>query len=123
MDTFLREMFLNRLLELIDERQVTLVLVNLNFHDIEKITQRVILLKNGKIEVDDPIEQLKEKVKKVISNEEMGEFPVLYSRKFSDSHEYFIYPFDPGLKNKIKGQVVDLNLDDIIKAFIGGEYV
>lgn len=122
-DAYLRELFLNRLLELIEERGITLVLVNLNYHDIERIPQRVVLLKDGRIEVDESIDSLKSKVKKVISTEEITGIPVLYSRQFSDAGEYYIYPFEDDFREKIKGQVTDLNLTDIIKAFIGGEYV
>ncbi|MCP5104104.1 MAG: ABC transporter ATP-binding protein [bacterium] len=121
-DSYLRELFLNRLLELIAERQITLVLVNLNYHDIEKIPQRVVLLKDGKVEVDESIESLKGKVKKVITTEELQGVPVLYSRQYSDTNEYYIYPFEEDTVNKINGQVTDLNLDDIVKAFIGGDY-
>lgn len=122
-DAFLREIFLNRLLELIEERSITLVLVNLNYHDIEKIPQRVVLLKDGRIAVDESIESLKNKVKKVISTEEVTGVPVLYSRHYSDAGEYYIYPFEEEFREKIKGNVADLNLTDIVKAFIGGEYV
>ncbi len=122
-DAYLRELFLDRLLELIEERHITLVLVNLNYHDIEKIPQRVVLLNDGRIEVDEPIESLKSKVKKVISTEEITDIPVLYSRRYSDTNEYYIYPFEESFKEKITGNVTDLNLTDIVKAFIGGEYV
>lgn len=122
-DVFLREIFLNRLLKLIEERNITLILVNLNFHDIEKIPQRVILLKNGEIAVDESMENLKNKVKKVITNEDNINLPILYKREFSDCTEYYVYPFPLNGSKSITGSVQDLNLHEIIKAFIGGEYV
>jgi ABC-2 type transport system ATP-binding protein len=123
-DAFLREMFLNRLLECMAQRNVTLILVNLNYHDIENIPQRVILLKNGRVAVDEPIEDLKAKVKKLVSAEEISGIPSLYTRHYADRFEYYAYPFSPDLAARTKGgpKVVDLNLDEIIKAFIGGEY-
>jgi len=122
-DPFLREVFLNQLLKLIEEKKITLILVNQNFHDIENILQRVILLRNGKIAIDEPIEKLKEKVKKVISTDESINLPVFYKREFSDCNEYYIYPFNKNESQSINGAVKDLNLHEIIKAFIGGEYV
>lgn len=122
MDVYLRDIFLNRLLEMIEENRVTLVLVNLNFHDIEKIPQRILLLKDNRIAVDEPMDLLKAKVKKLITDREIPNLPVLVHRQYEDSHEYYVYPFQEELVSGSGGQVVDLNLHDIIKAFIGGEY-
>jgi len=123
MDVYLRETFLDHLLELIEEKQITLVLVNLNYHDIEKIPQRIILLQNNQVSVDEHLDTLKNKVKKVISREEVTKLPILFHQQYADCHEYFIYPYEKGMGEKIGEKVVDLNLNDIIKAFIGGEYV
>ncbi|MCK4836543.1 MAG: ATP-binding cassette domain-containing protein [Candidatus Aminicenantes bacterium] len=122
MDVYLRDLFLNRLLEMIEKNRVTLVLVNLNFHDIEKIPQRILLLKDNQIAVDEPIDSLKARVKKLITDHEISGLPVLLHREYQDGHEYFIYPFKEELGIKTPGKLVDLNLHDIIKAFIGGEY-
>jgi ABC-2 type transport system ATP-binding protein len=123
-DVYLREIFLTGLLELMAQRQVTVVMVNLNFHDIEKIPQRVILLHGGEIAVDEPIEVLKQKVKKVITGNELAaEFPILFSTTYGDTYEYYLYPFEDRFREVLEGKILDLNLNDIIKAFIGGEYV
>lgn len=121
-DVYLREMFLNTLLEMIAEKQITLIMVNLNFHDIEKIPQRVLLLRNGEIAVDETVDQLKMKVKRIVSKEELTGVPILYASHFADHYEYVIYPYESALQRKIQGQIEDLNLHDIIKSFIGGEY-
>ena len=122
-DAYLREFFLNRLLEEIEERNITLVLVNLNYHDIEGIIQRVVLLKNGSIAVDESVDSLKGKVKKIVSTKAVEGIPILYKREFTDTIEYYAYPFEDRFRKSIKGDIIDLNLNDIIKAFIGGEYV
>jgi ABC-2 type transport system ATP-binding protein len=67
-DAYLRDLFLNELIKVISERETTVIMVNLNFYDIENIIDRVILLKNGLIAVDEPIDILKSKVKKIICN-------------------------------------------------------
>jgi ABC-2 type transport system ATP-binding protein len=122
MDVYLRDVFLNRLLEMIEENRTTLVLVNLNFHDIEKIPQRILLLKDNQIAVDEPMESLKIRIKKVVSDREIPGLPVLIHKQYEDGHEYYVYPFQEELVSGSGGHVVDLNLHEIIKAFIGGEY-
>lgn len=130
-DAYLRQLFLQTLMELMAQRHVTIVMVHLNFHDIEKIPQRVILLKNGAIHVDEPIDDLKQKVKKVMTPEELTgtDIPVLLSGRYLDQYEYYIYPFEEShhrekLLRAVPGTgIQDLNLNDIISAFIGGEYV
>ncbi len=121
-DVYLREMFLNTLLEMIAEKQITLVMVNLNFHDIEKIPQRLILLRNGEVAVDEAVDQLKMKVKRIVSKDEIKGIPVLYSSHFADHYEYVVYPFESDIRSNLKGEIQELNLHDIIKSFIGGEY-
>lgn len=123
-DAYLREVFLKSVIELMAQQQVTVIMVNLNYHDIEKIPQRVILLRNGEIAVDEAIEDLKQKVKKVAAREEIpNDLPVLFSSIFADTYEYYLYPFEERFREVLEGAVIDLNLNDIIKAFIGGEYV
>ncbi len=122
-DPFLRDLFLGRLLENMAERQITLVTINLNYHDIEKLVQRVILMKNGRISIDEPIESLKEKTKRILSSERLESTPVLFSRQFGDGWESYVYPFSPEMAEKLGGRVEGLNLNDIAKAFMGGEYV
>jgi len=123
-DAYLREVFLKSVIELMAQQEMTVIMVNLNFHDIEMIPQRVILLRNGEIAVDESVEDLKQKVKKVTSKAEIADdLPVLFSSTFADTCEYYLYPFEERFRQVLEGEVMDLNLNDIIKAFIGGEYV
>ena len=121
-DAYLRRIFLEQLIQLQIERKLTIIMVNLNFHDIEHMVERVILLKSGKIAADEKIEALKAKVKKVISSATPQSIPVLSRIDFTDHSEFFVYPYEKKLKDKIDGEVVDLNLTEIVSAFIGGEY-
>ncbi|MDH5467560.1 MAG: hypothetical protein OEY25_09095 [Candidatus Aminicenantes bacterium] len=97
-------------------------MVNLNFHDIEHMVERVILLKAGKIAVDEKIEALKAKVKKVISAAPPQSVPVLSRIDYSGHSEFFVYPYEAKLREEIEGEVVDMDLTGIVSAFIGGEY-
>ena len=120
-DAYLRELFLNELLNVISERKVAVIFVNLNFYDIEKLVDRVILLKDGEIIVDESIEDLKEKVKKIVSEDTVKDIPVIYRQRVGNFQESFVYPYDNKLENEFS--VIDLDLTEIVKAFIGGEYV
>jgi ABC-2 type transport system ATP-binding protein len=122
-DVYLRGIFLKELLKLMVEREVTVVFVNLNFNDIENILDRVILLKDGEISVDETIDSLKSKVKKITSTTAPENLPLLFQVEYSDHTEYYIYPFDSDHGAHIQGEVVDLDLTAIVNAFIGGEYV
>ena len=121
-DAYLRRVFLEQLVQLLTKRHITVVMVNLNFHDIEHLVERVILLKAGEIAVDEDIEALKTKVKKIVSANPPESQIILSQIDYSDHSEFFVYPFDEKSRGTITGEVVDLNLTEIVTAFIGGEY-
>lgn len=121
-DAYLRRIFLEQLIQLQAQRKLTIIMVNLNFHDIEHMVDRVILLKSGEIAVDEEINALKAKVKKVISATPPQSVPVLSQIDYSDHSEFFIYPYDTKFKEQIEGEIVDMDLTEIVSAFIGGEY-
>jgi len=122
-DAYLRKFFLDQLIRLLSERRLTVVMVNLNFHDIEHMVDRVILLRHGEIAIDENIEDLKDKVKRVVSSSLPKDVPVLSMGRRPDRPDYFVYPFREEYRDRIEGEVIDLNLTDIVTAFIGGEYV
>ncbi len=121
-DAYLRKIFLEQIVQLLIKRSVTVVMVNVNFHDIEHLVERVILLKSGKIAVDEKIEELKTKIKKIISGNRPEFMNILSQIDYSDHSEFYVYPYMDDLKEKIDGEIVDLNLTEIVSAFIGGEY-
>lgn len=121
-DVYLRGIFLKEVIKLLSEKDVTIVFVNLNFRDIENIVDRVILLKDGEIAVDEQIDALKSKVKKITTLSLPEGMPVLFQVDYTDHVEYFIYPFKEEYRNQVNGEVVDLDLTGIVNAFIGGEY-
>lgn len=123
LDAYLRKLFLDEVIRHLSEREVTVVFVNVNFHDIESLVDRVVLLKNGTIAVDEPITVLKEKVKRVLLAGELpAGIPCIYSLPRENFIEYFIYPYDESINQKISAEISSLNLNDIVAAFIGGEY-
>lgn len=121
-DAHLRHLFLQKIVEQMAERHLTIIMVNVNFHDIEHIVNRVILLRNGAVAVDEPIEELKEKVKKVVGACPPPGLPILSRIDHGGQSEFFIYPFGPEMHRQAIGEVIDLNLTEIVAAFIGREY-
>lgn len=122
LDAYLRKVFLEKIIDLMSERSITLIMVNVNFHDIENLVDRVVLLKNGQITVDEKIEDLKNKVKRIENEDSVKELPVLSKTGNPNFPEIYIYPFTEDMRSKTKGNIIDLNLTEIIAAFIGGEY-
>jgi ABC-2 type transport system ATP-binding protein len=121
-DAYLRRVFLEQLIQLLTSRHITVVMANLNFHDIEHLVERVILLKSGEIAVDEDIEALKAKVKKIVSPAPPESLHILSRIDYSGHSEFFVYPYDKKSLPSLEGDVVDLNLTEIVTAFIGGEY-
>lgn len=121
-DAYLRRIFLERIVQLLSTRRMTVVMVNVNFHDVERLVERVILLKSGEIAVDENIDDLKAKVKKIVGQIQPTSLTVLSRIEYSDHSEFFVYPFNDRLRGTIEGDVFDLDLTEIVSAFIGGEY-
>ncbi len=123
-DPYLREKFLEAVIDLIDRFQTTVVMVNHTFSEIEKIPDRVLVMEKGQFILDEQAESLGEKLKKVVAKEEIPEeVPCIFKREASYLKEYFIYPFNEELRKKFPNDYKDINLNEIIKAFIGGQYV
>jgi len=122
-DPYIREQFLEAVIDLLEGNQTTLVMVNHTFSEIEKIPERVLIMENGRFIVDEKSEALGERLKKVISVTEISEeAPCIFKRELSHFREYYIYPYSEELKEKFPYDYKDVNLNEIIKAFIGGQY-
>ena len=123
-DPYLREKFLEAVIDLIDRHKTTVIMVNHTFTEIEKIPDRVLVMEKGQFILDEKTETLGGKLKKVVAKEEIPEeVPCIFKREASYLKEYFIYPFDEALRKKFPNDYKDINLNEIIKAFIGGQYV
>jgi ABC-2 type transport system ATP-binding protein len=124
MDPYLRDLFLEYLLEAIDRFNATVISVNHSFSEIETIPNRVLIMEKGRFILDEATEVLKEKIKKVETNVDIpGDIPVLYKKEVLHYKEYYVYPFSEELRKSNDYQFQDLNLTEIIKSFIGGYYV
>ena len=122
MDVYLRDIFLNTLLDLIEAHRLSLVMVNLNYHEIEKIVQRVILIQDNRVSIDESLDELKARVKRIDATEKISDKNVIHSTRFGDRFEHIVYPYQPGWEGDHRVTVQDLSLHEIIKAFMGETY-
>ena len=122
-DPYLREQFLEAVIDLMDRCQTTVIMINHTFSEIEKIPERVLVMEKGQFILDEKMETLGDTIKRIESKEELpGELPCIFKRESSFHKEYFIYPFKEEFKKKFPYEYKDLALDEIIKAFVGGQY-
>jgi ABC-2 type transport system ATP-binding protein len=124
LDPHLRDIFLQTILKLIEERQLGMVIAAQVPLDIEGIVDRVIVFDRGKIALDESMENLKRTFVKVYSQQEPEGLPVVYRKEWDGVKELYIYPYSSEIKEKcdLKENIQYLDLAEILRAYIGGEY-
>lgn len=123
-DPYLRDKFLEAVIELMDRCGTTVFMVNHTFSEIEKIPERVLVMADGRFVADEKSEILAAKLKKVIAEAALPEeVPVLYSKQAAGGSQHYVYPFNRELREKFPLEYLDVDLTEIIKAYIGGQYV
>jgi ABC-2 type transport system ATP-binding protein len=120
LDPHLREMFLTSILNLIEEKQLTVIMASQSAFEIEGILQRVMVMEKGRVILDENVDALKRKFVKFYGDSVPRDIPVVFSRQWQDTREMFVYPYLPELHRLER--VEHLNLSEILRAFIGGEY-
>jgi ABC-2 type transport system ATP-binding protein len=125
-DAYLRDIFLDRLLDMIAQYNTTVIAVNHTFTEIEKIPERVLVMENGSFIIDEKTDVLREKVKMIEWGPEgtvPDGLPILFKKETPYIREYYIYPFQEEMRSRFDVEFRDLGLADILKSFIGGYYV
>lgn len=120
LDPHLREIFLNSILQLIEDKELALVIAAQVPVDIEGIVDRVVIFDRGAIVLDESVINLKQKFVKVYGEDAPADQPVIFSKEWQGVKEMYIYPFAKEASSDL--QVEHLNLTDILRACIGGEY-
>jgi len=120
LDPHLRELFLNSILRLIEEKQMTLIVASQSAFEIEGIPERVLVMERGRIILDEAVETLKRKFVKFYGRQIPPDLPVIYSRDWQDAKEIYLYPYRPEI-HRLEG-IEHLSLSEILRAMIGGEY-
>ena len=122
-DPYLREKFLEAVIEAIDKYGTTMITINHTFSEIQNIPERVLMMEGGGFILDEKSESLKSKIKKVVTDVGLpAEIPFVFKKESALSKEYFVYPFQDDFRRKYPYDFQSLELGEIIKALIGGEY-
>ena len=123
LDPFIRELFIEALIEAMTVRETAVLTVNHTFGEIERLPDRVLVMERGRFVVDESPEALRGRMKKVVSRGPLPETLPCFFKKTDDEYkEYFIYPFSEELRAAHALDFQDIALPEIIKAFIGGGY-
>jgi len=121
-DPYLREIVFRELIEVMEDRNPAVVMVNLNFHEIENIVDRVVFLGKDGIRIDEQVDELKSKTRRIITEELPEQYPVLLTEKFLGKSNHIIYPFERGIGNIPDDSIKEMDLTEIMTAFMGDEY-
>jgi ABC-2 type transport system ATP-binding protein len=120
LDPHLREVFLSSILGLIEEKQLTVIMASQSAFDIEGIPDRIVIMEKGRIILDESVDNLKQKFVKFYGDAVPRDIPVVFSRQWQDAREMYVYPYLPEIHRL--DRVEHLNLTEILRAYIGGEY-
>lgn len=120
LDPHLRDVFLTAILRLIEEKQLTVIMASQSALEIEGIPERVLVMEKGRIILDASVDALKRSFVKFFAAAVPDNVPVVFSRKWQNTLEMYVYPYVPEI-HRLAG-VEHLNLAEILRAFIGGEY-
>jgi ABC-2 type transport system ATP-binding protein len=123
LDPYIRDLFIEALIEAMAVQQAAVLTVNHTFSEIERIPERVLIMDEGRFVIDETSEALRGQMKKVVSRDPLPEaLPCFFRRGEGEYKEYFIYPFREELRAEHDMDFQDIALPEIIKAFIGGGY-
>jgi ABC-2 type transport system ATP-binding protein len=123
LDPYIRDLFVESLIEAVSDHQAAVVTVNHTFSEIERLPDRVLVMANGRFTIDEAPEALRGLMKKIVSREPLpGGVPCFFSKTAGEYSEYFIYPFHEEMRAQHALDFQDIALPEIIKAFIGGGY-
>ncbi len=130
LDAYVRDIFMDNLLELIARFNTAVIAVNHSFTGIEKIPERLLLMDRGRFTLDAPTDELRQKIRKLelgpgveFSPEDREQLPVLFQKETEYHKEYYVYPFEEHMEEACPHTFLDVSLEEIVKSFIGGSYV
>ena len=121
-DPYLRDIVFRQLIAVMEKRNPIVVMVNLNFHDIENLVDRVIFLGRDGIRLNESVDSLKVKTRQIIAEEIPPEYPVLLSETVMGKRHHVVFPFERKYGNISDENIREMDLTEIMTAFMGGEY-
>lgn len=122
-DPYLRELFLEALIGLIDDLNTSVIMVNHTFTDMGRLPERILIMEDGRFVFDEQSEDLNGKMKKIVTDKEIkGDIPVIFKNETPIYSEYYVYPYTDESAAGTGYEFQDVDLTQIVKSFIGGYY-
>ena len=121
-DPYLRDIVFRQLIAVMEKRNPIVVMVNLNFHEIEHLADRVIFLGRTGIRLDESVDDLKAKTRRIIAEEIPPDYSILLSETVMGKKQHIVYPFDEQAEGTNFESIQKMDLTEIMTAFMGGEY-
>ena len=119
-DPHIRGLVMERLITEMEERHPSIVMVNLNFTEVEFLVDRLIFIGREGVILDKPVTELKASVWKTSSENDTTGLPVLLSREIPGGMEHIIYPFT---NEEHTAGLNGMNLTEIVTAFMEWDYI
>jgi ABC-type multidrug transport system ATPase subunit len=124
LDPYLRDVFLNTIMQLMEEDQLTVLIAAQSAVDIEGVVERVVVMDKGNVVLDESLENLKRQFVRFYTDGSitgsLKDLPIVYQRDWDDMKEIYLYPYEQ--QAIPQGQIEYLTLTEILRAFIGSEY-
>lgn len=123
LDVSVRRKFLDLLLELAGEREITVVIASHILSDVERVVDHVAFIKEGKTVCQAPLEDLKSRVKRLClpggaeRHEVAKRFHTLSIRKQSDTLLATVEDFRPEAVADLNCRVEHLNLEELFLVY------
>lgn len=134
LDALVREEFLHGILRSMGEKEKTIIFSSHSIDDVERIADRVALLKNGKLVVDQPVDQLLANTKRLRASFTTEGLPnwvpdtAIWQQVKRQEWQLTVEQFTPELlaqiqhRNPIENiEVLDLSLEEIFKDYVRKE--
>jgi ABC-type multidrug transport system ATPase subunit len=119
-DPYLRGLLFQELVKVMEERAPIVVMVNLNFSEVENLVDRAIFMGAEGIRLDESVDDLKAGAR-MIEAECLSEgLPVILRREVLGRKQFLVYPFTVGEEDVDKAHPMDLT--EIMTAFMEAEY-
>lgn len=123
LDVAVRRQFLDLLVELATERQITIVLSSHILTDVERVVDHVAFIKHGRTTATGNLEELRARVKRLIVTTPYAEglirdrFHVLTRREEPGAIQLVVEDFDPARLNGADALIEHLNLEELFLVF------
>ena len=123
LDPYIRDLFVEALIEAMAVQQTAVLTVNHTFSEIERLPDRVLVMERGQVHHRrNAGSAARQDEKSRQPRAAAGRPALLFQKGRGEYKEYFIYPFHEELRAGHALDFQDIALPEIIKAFIGGGY-